>query len=499
MCDNSVISTENYTYDAAGNVTDAPDSCFEYDTNNRLIAFEGRAVSYDPDGNMLSNGSLSCTYDSANRLLTAGGHTYTYNAEDVRIRNLCADADTTYTYDTNGKLSRLLTKTTNGITTKYVYGLGLIGEEKESLFKTYHFDNRGSTVAITNEDGTITDRLAYDTYGKLISHTGSSFVIFGYNGRDGVVTDRNGLIYMRARYYSPAMKRFVNADVVAGAISNAITLNRYAYANGNPVTNVDPFGLSADERVLYYENQAYEIFVPSYSGKDDFDGWTTVYDVPYWGKNEIDWNRFMLGLITGADDMDGIANGTNPNVSSTTISGIVAGYALLRGALDSAANSSNRAKLRFLFQEKDGKRRVIITSGTTEQREAMQSAAGTSYRACSKASTGSALAWTSHAVRNLYTGLTGNDAGFGWYDMFFSVDAQHKDAEEFYYVFPDQEGNLVTSAILYPGDRAAITKGFFKREILLELPLHGNQKMSTDFLRFFDEALSEKNIQMGTR
>ena len=53
---------------------------------------------------------------------------------------------------------------------------------------------------------------------------------------------------MRARYYSPAIRRFVNADIVAGEISNAITLNRYAYANGNPVSNIDPFGLSAEER-----------------------------------------------------------------------------------------------------------------------------------------------------------------------------------------------------------------------------------------------------------
>ncbi len=53
---------------------------------------------------------------------------------------------------------------------------------------------------------------------------------------------------MRARYYSPTLKRFINADVVAGSITNAITLNRYAYANGNPVSNVDPFGLSADSR-----------------------------------------------------------------------------------------------------------------------------------------------------------------------------------------------------------------------------------------------------------
>ena len=51
---------------------------------------------------------------------------------------------------------------------------------------------------------------------------------------------------MRARYYSPELRRFINADIIPGEISNAITLNRYAYANGNPVSNIDPFGLSAD-------------------------------------------------------------------------------------------------------------------------------------------------------------------------------------------------------------------------------------------------------------
>ena len=55
---------------------------------------------------------------------------------------------------------------------------------------------------------------------------------------------------MRARYYSPELRRFINADVIAGEISNAVTLNRYAYANGNPVSNIDPLGLSADERVF---------------------------------------------------------------------------------------------------------------------------------------------------------------------------------------------------------------------------------------------------------
>lgn len=52
---------------------------------------------------------------------------------------------------------------------------------------------------------------------------------------------------MRARYYSPELRRFINADILMGDINNSTTLNRYAYANGNSISNIDPFGLAADE------------------------------------------------------------------------------------------------------------------------------------------------------------------------------------------------------------------------------------------------------------
>ena len=71
-----VISSETFTYDAAGNITSAPDVSFQYDTNNRLVWFNGNSVSYDLDGNMLNNGSDAYAYDSANRLMAAGGHIY---------------------------------------------------------------------------------------------------------------------------------------------------------------------------------------------------------------------------------------------------------------------------------------------------------------------------------------------------------------------------------------------------------------------------------------
>ena len=149
------------------------------------------------------------------------------------------------TYNTNCALSQVLLSERNGTLVKYIYGVGLIGEERHGYFQTYHYDYRGSTVAITNECGELTFTFAYDTYGKLLNEYDYSDAIFLYNGRDGVITDRNGLVYMRARYYLPEMKRFINADIIPGEISNAITLNRYAYANGNPVSNVDPFGLEA--------------------------------------------------------------------------------------------------------------------------------------------------------------------------------------------------------------------------------------------------------------
>ena len=133
--DGSVVSTEAFSYDAAGNITGAPDSCFQYDTNNRLTVFNGSSVDYDLDGNMVSDGSGCYSYDSANRLVSTCDHSYTYSAEDVRIRKLSGYTDTSYTYNTNCRLSQLLMTTVNGTVTKYVYGLGLIGQEKAGSFQ----------------------------------------------------------------------------------------------------------------------------------------------------------------------------------------------------------------------------------------------------------------------------------------------------------------------------------------------------------------------------
>jgi RHS repeat-associated protein len=106
---------------------------------------------------------------------------------------------------------------------------------------TYHYDYRGSTIALTDTNGNVTDRMEYSLYATLTYHVGTNDTPFLFNGRFGVMTDPNSLLYMRARYYNPYICRFINAD--PSGFSGG--LNFYAYANGNPVSYLDPFGLGA--------------------------------------------------------------------------------------------------------------------------------------------------------------------------------------------------------------------------------------------------------------
>ena len=47
---------------------------------------------------------------------------------------------------------------------------------------------------------------------RLVKRSGTTDTPLLYNGKYGVMTDANGLCYMRARYYNPYLRRFINAD-----------------------------------------------------------------------------------------------------------------------------------------------------------------------------------------------------------------------------------------------------------------------------------------------
>ena len=256
-----VINSFTYDYDTAGNIisldseTTAEDTVklesasMEYDKANKLIKFNGEDVVYDACGNMtygpLNGVMTTFTYDCRNRLISAGNTTYAYDAENNRISVKVGNTETKYVVENNsGELSKLLSSETDGKTTLYIYGTGLIAQnDEENGYLYYHFNNIGSTTAVTDGDGKLKYAFSYGTYGELLSGD-THGILFLYNGEYGVTTDANGLYYMRARYYNVDIKRFINQDVVEGTITNSPSLNKYAYCQGNPVSLLDPFGLS---------------------------------------------------------------------------------------------------------------------------------------------------------------------------------------------------------------------------------------------------------------
>ena len=257
-----LLQEQTYSYNVFGEViekqvTDPMDTSrlevvqMEYNAANRLTKYNGQEVQYDAKGNMVYgpvDGTMQhLTYDCRNRLVEAGGISYEYDAENTRTASICGKKRTEYVTDTSGSLSRLLLAyEADGATTSYAYGAeGLTAQYNSGTEQNllYHYDNIGSTTLLTNLTGTIIERFAYGTYGELLQKAKNA-VRFLYNGSYGVVTDENGLYYMRARYYNPDIKRFLNQDIKVGDISNGQGLNRYAYCEGNPVSMVDPFGLS---------------------------------------------------------------------------------------------------------------------------------------------------------------------------------------------------------------------------------------------------------------
>lgn len=254
-----------YTYDANGNITSEVNTpprtapalaanTMTYGADNRLATLNGQAITFDADGNMTSgrlNGAASTfTYDARSYLTGVGTSSYVYDAQGNRVAATNAGITTRYVVDPNAALSRTLMETTAAGTpiAYYVYGAtGLISRESATgVYQTYHYDLRGSTVKLANATGTVTDSYGYGPFGELVSSTGTTINPFKYNGRDGVMTEANGLYYMRARYYSPEAKRFVNRDVLLGSVDRVLTLNRFAYVSGNPVSRIDPSGLSSE-------------------------------------------------------------------------------------------------------------------------------------------------------------------------------------------------------------------------------------------------------------
>jgi RHS repeat-associated protein len=114
------------------------------------------------------------------------------------------------------------------------------GDVKWAYFHADAKDNR----ALTDRAGVVSKRWEYDPFGQIRTQSGTAASDFGYvdEQRDG----ETGLINLRARYYDPALGRFLSRDSLTGTASFSQSLNRYSYALNSPVGLIDPSGRKPD-------------------------------------------------------------------------------------------------------------------------------------------------------------------------------------------------------------------------------------------------------------
>lgn len=99
---------------------------------------------------------------------------------------------------------------------------------------------------------TLIQHYAYSSFGELLKisdNLGSDITAdpivktsYGYTNRELDV--ETGMMYYRARYYSPDTGRFLTSDPHPGKMSSPRTVvNKYIYALNNPVNLTEPTGL----------------------------------------------------------------------------------------------------------------------------------------------------------------------------------------------------------------------------------------------------------------
>jgi RHS repeat-associated protein len=240
--------------DTTGGETD-----YTYDANDRLLSeTTGGATTqygYDANGNTLSKFTSAVDqalyqWDAQNRLVgasvtdsTGTQHiAYQYDADGIRVSSKVDSDVTRYLIDTVQPYAQVLEEYTPGgvIKVSYVYGNDLISQDRAGAKSFYAVDGLGSTRALTNASGVVTDRYFYDAFGRTIGQTGSTVNLYLFAGeqRDSNV----GLDYLRARYLSVSNGRFYSMDNAEIIMGNPMTLDRFIYTNDTPVIGTDPSG-----------------------------------------------------------------------------------------------------------------------------------------------------------------------------------------------------------------------------------------------------------------
>jgi RHS repeat-associated protein len=188
------------------------------------------------------------SFDVLNRMTqaTLGGTTvdFVYDPNNRQAQKSVSSVDTGFLYDGVQMIAEY-----DGSTLEKRYIPGILPDEVlikiESSTKTYfHKDRLGSVVAVTDASGDVLSSVKYGPFGETPSLTETPF---GYTGQR--FDSELGSYYYKARYYSPAIGRFLQPDPIGFKGG----LNVYGYVSNDPLNLSDPMGLQ-DAPLYVWQN-----------------------------------------------------------------------------------------------------------------------------------------------------------------------------------------------------------------------------------------------------
>ena len=209
--DNRFTLSEDYEYDANGNVTkDADGKRFVYDALNKQTQVK----------------------DSYNQPLG----NYVYDGDGQRVKKLGNTENTLFVYDAFGSL-----------VAEYAITPPPTNPTPQVNYLTT--DTLGSPRIITGKNGEILSRRDFMPFGEEISR--ANYGIDNVRGKfTGYEKDiESSLEFAQNRYYANKHGRFTTPDplMASGKVWNPQSWNRYAYVGNNPLNITDHLGLEGDE------------------------------------------------------------------------------------------------------------------------------------------------------------------------------------------------------------------------------------------------------------
>ena len=228
----------------------------EYDANGKQLATTGaiaRNYGYDATGNTTSEGTRAYTFNPQGRLsqATVGSNStsYIYNALGQLIEKSGSAGTTLLVYDEAGHL--LGEYTGSGTVIQETVWMGDIPvatlQPSGTSIATYyvHTDHLGTPRKITRpSDNSLMWRFDPDTFGSVAPNGNPSGLgAFTYDLRlpGQLYLSESALFYNGRRTYDPQTGRCIESGPIG---LQGGSYSTYAYAGGNPISNVDPLGLA---------------------------------------------------------------------------------------------------------------------------------------------------------------------------------------------------------------------------------------------------------------